>query len=387
MIHVHDILNPPLTFLARSAVAERLDALRNTSPAGEHGKWIFVTVVIIVVCTLIVVPLGVYIYKRLARLINNLHISLHHVSERETKLTSADMELLTRMIRKSGFLRPDLEFTLPHALRIGMTNYLGSDDYTELPGEQRRDVAEKIELLESKLGVPQTSDEQTLTTRDILLGATIMVSGVETQDHFDVTVLANTDEGLRVQFSHSQKFSPEATWIFRYFDGVKVWGFTTPVVVQDDEHLLLRHTDELEMVNYRRFARVSVNRSAKISRFVFHCSGEAQRPLEFVHADVVEIGGPGVMIQTTLHLRAGERILILLDFGNDETIQAVGKIRRINGPDPVKQWNRYGVELIGLKPSQIAELMHATNSLAIQKRKEEQNKTNSNETANTLQIH
>lgn len=78
------------------------------------------------------------------------------------------------------------------------------------------------------------------------------------------------------------------------------------------------------------------------------------------------------MLQTPLQARVGERILIQMHLGKEEVIQSIGKIRRRNDVDSRPNWNSYGVELVGLKPSQIAELMHATNLAAIQIRKEEE---------------
>jgi hypothetical protein len=326
--------------------------------------------VIVVVCTLIVVPLSVFIYKRLAKLIHSMHSSLSSHTSEDLRLTTADIHLLTQMIRQSGFLRPEMEFSIQHAFRVGMNNYLGSDEFTELPAEQHRETAEKLELLESKLGINSREDDQAITTRDILVGSQITVSCTNAEDDIDLIVLENTDRGLLVQPPHPMEVTPESAWILRYFDGVKVWGFTTPILARKNDGLILQHTDEMEMINYRRFARVPVNRSAQVSRFIFHSTTKTQNPLEFMHADVVEIGGPGIMLKSKLAASVGDRILVLLDFGNQETIQAVGKIRRQNDPDPVNHLYCYGVELVGLKPSQIAELMHATNTAAIALHKE-----------------
>jgi hypothetical protein len=379
MIHLPDITTSMTSMLAKTDALQRWNAMRNTSSSSagvnQTWQWIIVIVMFVLLIAFIVIPILAYFRKRFVVLLGVLRTELARVPSMTNiaGLTDSDVDMITRMVRQSGFLRPGMEFTLLHAFNIGTANYLGSDEYTELPGEQRLDVVERIEGLEKKLGTTRLdNEEQTMTTRDILVGAQIMVSHAGQEDNFDMLVQANTDEGLRVQPPIPLESPPDSSWILRYFDGVKVWGFTTSVAAKDGDCLILEHTDEMEMVNFRRFARVPVKHSAQISRFVFHSLAETQSSLEFVHADVVEIGGPGIMLYTTLDVSVGDRILILLNFGKNEIIRAVGKIRRRNESERVANRNCYGVELIGLKPSQVAELMHATNSTAIRLHKEEQ---------------
>lgn len=394
LVNILNTAGPPL---AKLNALQRWQGVRTTPTTDPKWIWYIVTVVLVIAVVLIIASVITHLRERLA------HRTEKPQSKRTPKkaktgeaLTASDVDLLTRLLRKSGFVKPEMEFTLPHGLNVGAANYLGSDDHSELPAEQQRAIAESIEILREKLGTNQEDqDETTLTTRDIPVGARIMVSHVGPRDDFDVVVRNNSEKGLQVQAPFPVESPADSSWILRYFDGVRVWGFTTPITAHNGTDLTLAHSDNVEMINFRRFARVPVERPASVCQFTFHLSPEPNdaspetntsspemnTPLEFVHADVVEIGGPGVQIRTTLPLRVGERILLLLDFGKGGTLQAVGKIRRVI-PSPMRtNRNGYGVELVGLSPSQAAELMHLTNSVAIRQRKEEQKEKESSSAA------
>jgi len=370
MIHLSDITTPLASFLAKSDALQRWNAVRNPPSGNDGWLWLIVTATIVLLSVVIVVPLVLYFRKRLAVPAGASHSTPVSASRTDASLTAFDVELLTRLIRQSGFIRPEMEFTLQHAFNVGMANYVGSDAFFDLPGEQRRDVTEKIEVLRTSLDIKnQEYDEKTMTTRNIPVGTQITVTHIGLQDDFGVVVRDNSDEGLRVQPVSPLEYSSDPVWTLRYYDGAKVWEFTSSIAHQDDAGLVMKHTDDVKPINFRRFVRVPVECSAEVCPFAFHPSSETRNPPKFVQADVVEIGGPGIMFKTTLSFRVGERILVMLDLGQKGVIQAVGKIRRVHDPDPITNWNRYGAELVGLKPSQVAELMHATNSAAIRHRK------------------
>lgn len=392
MIQLSDITNTAIPILAKSDALQRWGALRGAGSARAEGdqtlQWVVVIGMFVVLLGFIVIPLLAYFRGRFVVLLSVLRTALAASPSTASNIaagwTTSDVELLTRLIRQSGFIRTDMEFTLKQAFNVGTANYLGSDDYSELPGEQRREIADKIEELGGKLRAGrQDRNEQTLTTRDIPVGGQIMVScGAASHDDFNVIVQANTEKGLTVKPSIPVESAAASSWILRYFDGLKIWSFTSPIVGKEGPFLILKHTDEMEMVNFRRFARVPVECTANVCTFTFRSPADAERPLSFVRANVVEIGGPGILLKTTLQARVGDRILIQLHLGKNEIIQSIGKVRRRNDVDFRTNWNGYGVELVGLKPSQVAELMHATNTAAIQLRKEK-DKEKETETSET----
>ncbi|MBN1556130.1 MAG: hypothetical protein JXA11_15425 [Phycisphaerae bacterium] len=385
MTCITDILMTLPSFLAKTSAMERWRGARTTPTAGQGWSWML-AMLLLLLGVVLAVSLVLYYRKRMssdgegADEMISRPSSPHRSRKRKRSagaLTSEDVSLLTRLLRMSGFVKSDMEFTLSHGLAVGKANYLGSDEFLELSGQQREALEESIEDLQHKLGAEQEDQGgKTITTREIPVGAYIMVTHAGVDADLEMVVQANSREGLRVQPPFPVESPSEATWILRYFDGVRVWGFTSPVLKNEGKILLLAHTDKMDMVNFRRFARVPVKIPARVSRFLFQTSTQTDpQPMEFVPSDVVEIGGPGVLLHTALKLRVGERIVLCLDFDANGVIQSVGKVRRENLPDPMTNRNVYGVELVGLKPSQAAELMHVTNAAAIELRKEKQNES------------
>lgn len=360
--------------LAKTSALDRLAAVRNT-PSWHHGwQWMIIATLVVLVAIIIVSVVVAQLRKRLADMA--VFAPGKDAPDKKMFLTGSEIELLTRLIQQSGLTRDEPKFTLQHAFNVGMANYFNSDFYCEQPEDHRQETASMIDGLRAKLGVErQEYSEESMNTGVIPLGAQITVVHKGLRDDFGVVLQKNTREGLLVQSVTPVEFRPGDSWLMRYFDGVQVWEFTSRVTHEIGGCLLVEHADEMEVINIRRFVRVPVRQAAKVSRFGFHSAGPDQESLNFLHADVIEIGGPGLLIKTSLDVRVGDRILVLLDLGQREAIQGVGKIRRRNDPDPVTGQNRYGVELVDLKPAQVAELMQVTNTAAIQLRKEAQEKS------------
>lgn len=383
-----NILNAVGPILARSKALERWQGARTgVAEPADIPPWLNYTLMVMtaVLVAMILTSLAVWVFRRwLGKIALPPALRPQKRHSAGGSLAAADIDLLTRLFRKSGFIRPNLEFTFRYGLNAGVANYLASDDHADLPADQRQEIEERIEKLQKQFGAgPEDSGSVVLTTRDIPVGARIMVSHGGPRGDFDVIVLENSAMGLRVLPPFATDMANDSHWILRYFDGAKVWGFHSSVIGRNENELLLAHTGQMEVINIRRFARVPVNLSAHISRFSFRqMSGTDSPPaLEFVPAEVVEIGGPGLQLRTALSLRVDERILILLDFGKNGRIQTIGKIRR-EIPSALRTTrNGYGVELVGLNPSQAAELMHLTNSVAIRLHKEQEEKKKEKESS------
>jgi hypothetical protein len=186
------------------------------------------------------------------------------------------------------------------------------------------------------------------------------------------------------------------TWRVRYYFGASVWEFDTTVNSYDGGVLVLNHSDDIRFINRRRFVRVPVRDMAFISRFPFSkllplAGGkgpgvsvedrliermwESWKPLEFVHAVVTELAGPGLRIEAPLDVKVGERVLVVfkLDPNEDEVgakkqgavsriIEDIGEVRR---SEKTENGFSMGIELVGLTDSDISELIRVTNAVAV----------------------
>jgi len=163
----------------------------------------------------------------------------------------------------------------------------------------------------------------------------------------------------------------------------------------------------MRFISRRRFLRVRVNKPALIARFPFsrtlppnsdsskkgHWSkrgsvnkpGNTWGPPEFMPATVTELGGPGLRIEAPLEVKAGDRILVIVNLS--ETIDArysipdtrqesriVEDIGEVRHAKAIQDGFSIAVELTGLSDSNVSELIRATNAASI--------RTNGNRQAN-----
>jgi hypothetical protein len=187
-------------------------------------------------------------------------------------------------------------------------------------------------------------------------------------------------------------------WRAQYYFGTSVWEFDTSVVRCYGDILVLNHSDDMRFISRRRFLRIRVNKPAFIARFPFsrtlppninsskkvsgskqgsaNASGSTWGPPEFIPATVTELGGPGLRIEAPLEVKAGDRVLVIVNLS--ETIDArysildtrresrivedIGEVRHTRA---IEDGFSIGVELTGLSDSDVSELIRAANAASI----------------------
>ncbi|GAJ16042.1 unnamed protein product, partial [marine sediment metagenome] len=232
------------------------------------------------------------------------------------------------------------------------------------------------------------------------------------------TVIKNDNMELTVKLTTPVESKLGEFWRARYYFGVSVWEFDTSVVRCNGDILVLNHSDDMRFISRRRFLRVQVNKPAFIARFPFsrtlppnsvssnkgravkqgsaNASDSSWGPPEFIPATVTELGGPGLRIEAPLELKAGDRVLVIVNLS--ETIDArysIPDTRRESRNDPptagfdrnpallgqesriiedigevrhtkaIQDGFSIAVELTGLSDSNVSELIRATNAASI----------------------
>jgi hypothetical protein len=217
-------------------------------------------------------------------------------------------------------------------------------------------------------------------------------------DTIESTVIENNDTELTVQLAKPVKIIFGEVWCARYYFGASVWEFDTSVISCNGDMLVLNHSDQLRFVNRRRFLRVPVNKPAFIAHFPFAktAAGSGQKnmksfrmyrssaeflesrwgPPEFVPAVVTELAGPGLCIETSLKLQAGDRILVVFRLDEEEDQDSTGRkpesdkkakskivedIGAVRHTKAIKNGFSIAIELIGLSDTDVSELIRATN--------------------------
>lgn len=149
----------------------------------------------------------------------------------------------------------------------------------------------------------------------------------------------------------------------RYSNLGAVWEFDTFVSEQIDDTVLLDHTERIRFVNRRRFPRIPTEKPGALCPFPFLIeAGEGTLPV-FSPATLVEIGGPGLKVRTTQQLNKSDRALVIVHFEANETVQALGRVRRVDETAQEGLWEVV-VELVDLASQEVAYVARQTNALA-----------------------
>lgn len=292
--------------------------------------------------------------------------------EQTRKLNGEEIELLTRLIQQSGLTRSEPKFTLQHAFNTGVNNYCSSETYCDLSPEDQTAHRRSINELRRKLAIDVPERENAPGTKRIPVGSILTVMNLPEPEEVNVRVEGRGDDGLLVEPLSAVDGKIGTALVVRHFDGDRVWEINTQITHRVEGMWLIDHDPAMRPINVRRFVRVPIKRRALVGVFPFHpkeATVSKMTPPSFVEALLMEIAGPGLLLEMDLELKVGQRILIVFELDNQRQIQSVGRVRRVNfQSNPT----RYGVELVGLKPAQIAELMNLTNAQAIEHQKEQE---------------
>jgi hypothetical protein len=287
---------------------------------------------------------------------------------RDKTLSTAELELLTKLIQQSGLTRSEPRFALEQAFNIGVGNYLNSDQFNDLSEEIRFSEKKMISQLRDKLGIELETAATDYSTSLLPVGTQLILVDAEPFEHLHLEVEHNDEDAFLVKVSPMFECRPNQSLLLRYYDGDQVWQISTQIIdIQPDTAtLVLQHDPEMKTVNVRRFNRVPVRQRGLVSRFEFHAADNRLHTPNFAGAIITEIAGPGLLLQSDLAARVGDRLAIIMELAAGKVFQGVGRVRRAGQRDGR---GCYGVELIDLKPTQVAELMSITNAAAIERKK------------------
>ena len=183
-------------------------------------------------------------------------------------------------------------------------------------------------------------------------------------EEFEVVVIQPEDssEGLTVRIEERVDCRPGESWVVRYpRDGI-LWEFNAWATKVAGQAVSLRPVGKLRWVNRRKFVRVPADNPAHVAPFPFEQADRQKGgPPEFVPARLVEIAGPGLMLETEVQARTGERVLVVLEL-DDTIVESLATVRR-GRPEGATQ-GPIAVELVGLTTSDVSRLARETNVAA-----------------------
>jgi len=319
-------------------------------------------------------------------------------------LSVREQEILRAVASSGGLERTDGIFAMEDAFELGAAKLIESSQ-SQHGSEVSKRLVDELVSLKEKLGFKGASGrshgEPRFSSRQVQVGKKLHLtrrsnpSRGDGSDTIEGTVVGNDAMELSVKLDVQVRVTFGETWRVRYYFGASVWEFDTTVNSYDGGVLVLNHSDDIRFINRRRFVRVPVRDLAFISRFPFSkllplAGGkgigvsvedrliermwESWKPLEFVHAVVTELAGPGLRIEAPLDVKVGERVLVVFKLDPSEDyvgakkqgavsriIEDIGEVRR---SEKTENGFSMGIELVGLTDSDISELIRVTNAVA-----------------------
>ncbi len=322
-------------------------------------------------------------------------------------LSGRERQILLEIANKAGLKRSQAIFSMAGSFDHGAGKMI-EESLAQQGAEESKWLRTELSFLREKLGFQKKSSVsigpptklKRPSSRQIPAGKQLHINRRKTPDLGDIesTVIKNDNMELTVKLTTPVECKLGEFWRARYYFGVSVWEFDTSVVRCNGEILVLNHSDDMRFISRRRFLRVRVNKPAFIARFPFsrtlppnsvssnkgravkqgsaNASDSSWGPPEFIPATVTELGGPGLRIEAPLEVKAGDRILVIVNLS--ETIDArysipdtrresrivedIGEVRHTRA---IEDGFSIAVELTGLSDSNVSELIRAANAASI----------------------
>jgi len=354
------------TLIAALTPAQRFQALRNfqnPNPLTDHR---FITGGLILVGILLVLLILVHYWQRIVkgRSAKTWFISLsksHHLTWNEQKL-------LRQICHYADLVQIDAIFTMPDNFEKGVN---------ELLNEKTLDIHADIEQLQAAVtvlraklgyGVQNSAINNGLavaaitSTRQISPGTKIRVNRRKnaTSGWMDAVITGNSDGDFTAQLPVNLGQISSGVWILQYDCGPIVLEFEAPVLNYQAGELSLGHTENIRVVSRRRFPRVPFESQALIALYQFDLGVEFDVP-RFYKARVKQLAGPGMLVESTIKVSVGNRVLIIMGLPNGNFVQDVAIVRHVR---PVDRGLSIAVEITGAKGKEFDELVEATNLVA-----------------------
>jgi len=333
-------------------------------------------------------------------------------------LSGRERQILLKIAQKAGLKRYPAIFSMAGAFDAGAKKMI-EECFAKQGAEESKWLKTELSFLREKLGFQKKSSVsigspsklKRPSSRHILTGKQLYVTRRKSPNLGDIesTVIKNDNMELTIKLTIAVESKPGELWRARYSFGASLWEFDSSVVRYNDDILVLNHSDNVRFISRRRFLRVKVNKPAFIARFPFSIKmssdnnnnrkkgsatkrisvnepGSIWGPPEFMPATVTELGGPGLRIETNLEVKAGDRVLVIVNLSEEKAqdlnppskntslrsvlstdrkstpskiVEDIGEVRQVRA---LENGSSIAVELTGLSDSNLNELIRATNA-------------------------
>jgi len=289
-----------------------------------------------------------------------------------TSLSDEEAALLRNIAINARLKDPEAVFTSEETFLRGMSNVAGEGGGVGLFGDANMAACASCKYYQSlrvKLGfsvdVSHLDESSGISLGPIRAGTTLQV--IRQRAPHDAEVLLEAIDDKTGELTIGKRLDLAVRigepWTLRYAEDGLFWEFPAQVIaVKSETELLVKPTGPAKESNRRRFVRVPVDLQAQIAAFPFSTRGAEAKPPRFAPARMVELAGPGLLLETNLDVKLNDRVLVVLELA-ETRIEGLGVVRR--------ETRRRGgtllpmaVELVGLNTAQIAQLARETNAFA-----------------------
>ena len=362
MTYIIGIINLSLLSIIGLTPQQKFSALKSMSdkkPNDNNGLLWAVSMVVIILLLLAINKI-VQIWKNKAE--NNANWVLFNSRIKELGLDQDEIEILTQMIKLM-----DLDHQPHSVLTVESDFQSGSEKYFEMElssndsDQDKTQYKQKIDQLRAKLRFDSSDIDGKQSSSKQIREETSVTVTIEGQDgDFPAVAQERNMENLilKIKPEHANICNPGDKWLVRFITNKSLWEFETSIISKEDDLVFLAHTDKMKFVNIREYDRVPVEQRALIGKFIFHNNDNRVAPPNFVEAKIVEMAGIGFRVQLPQTLHNGEKVLVILEIEPRRIIQVVGIIRNSYKPNGIHR--EYGLELLGLSPTEVAELAQIT---------------------------
>ena len=286
-------------------------------------------------------------------------------------LSEEESALLRNIAIGARIKEPETIFASEDAFFRGMAGVDRGAEETGLFGGTRMAVCGSCRYYQSlreKLGFiagrPTPSESAGVSLGPIEPGTILKV--VRQRAPHDMEVIlegvdANTGE-LMIGKSQDLPVRHGEAWSIHYPDEGLLWEFSARVVaVRSETEIVVKPLGDARHSNRRQFHRVPISQPAQVAPFPFATDNATAEPPRFVQAEIVELGGTGVLIEADIDAKTDDRVLVVLELDN-KRVEGLGLVRRGRGDDGEDR--TIAIELVGLNTAQVAQLAKETNAFA-----------------------
>ena len=354
--------------IAALTPAQRYEALRNLQSPNPLTDRRFIIGGLIAIAILLALLAIVHYWQKIARLRTARSWFANFVARHE--LETSEQKLLKHICKRAGTNQIDAVFTMPDIFDKGANHLLAEkmlQGHTSFEKFQSSVVVLRAKMGYDVQNLAAQNDTALFTiknSRQIPANKTIRLTrrknGASTL--LEAIITSNTEEGLSVRMPVNFEQSAAGAWILQYDSGPMVLEFKAHVIKNVPGELTFAHTDEIRFASRRRFMRVPYRSKAQIALYQFISEDDLAVP-KFEPAMLTQLAGPGLLLESDIEVKVGQRVLVIFGLPQGKTIQDIALVRHVR---KIEKENGYSiaVEVIGAKEADFDLLVQATMMVA-----------------------